>query len=116
MPRTSDKGANFTTKLIFGGSDWVHLISFNVKRDSKGKGQVFACEIPQYVVAFLEEIPVIMGVGVHADMMVVEELFGILSHSTLRMKGSLDLGSLAVLAGSLAGQACRPWPSSLWAW
>ena len=32
-------------------------------------------------------------------MMAEEELFGILSHSTLCMKGSLDLGSLAVLAG-----------------
>ena len=99
MPRISDKGANFTTKLIFGGSDWVHLISFNVKRDSMGKSHMYACEIPRYVVAFLEEIPVIMGSGVHADLMVVEELFGILSHGELRMKGFLDLASLAVLAG-----------------
>ena len=94
MQDKSDRGANFTAKLMFGGSDWVHLISFNSKRGSDGKSHVYACDIPRYVVAFLEEVPMIMGTGVHADMKAVEELFGILSHSTVRMKGSL-----AVLAG-----------------
>ena len=29
---------------------------------------MMACEIPQYVVAFLEELPVFMGAGEHSDM------------------------------------------------
>ena len=99
MLEKSDKGANFTAKFMFGGSDWVHLISFNVKRGPDGKSHIYTCEIPQYVVAFLEEVPVIMGAGVNADMTAVEELFGVLSHSTVRMKGYLDIGSLVVLAG-----------------
>ena len=99
LPSKSDKGASFTAKLMFGGSDWVHLISFNIKKASDGKSRIYACDIPRYVVAFLEEVPVIMGAGVQADMKAVEELFETLSRSTVRMKGSVDLGSLAVLAG-----------------
>ena len=48
MPDKSGKGVNFTTKLMFGSSDWVHLISFNVKRGLDGKSHVYACEVPRY--------------------------------------------------------------------
>ena len=98
-PSEKETGYQFPAKIMFGGSDWVHMISFNAKKDSKGRSCVKAGVVPQYVVDFIEELPVVTGAGVHSDMLDVEHVFTVLSSKPVRMKGSLDLGSLAVLAG-----------------
>ena len=98
-PSGMDTGYQFPAKIMFGGSDWVHMISFNSKKDSKGRSCVKAGVVPQYVVNFIEELPVVTGAGVHSDMVDVEHVFTVLAGKPVQMKGSLDLGSLAVLAG-----------------
>ena len=99
MPVKGDLGYQFPAKIMFGGSDWVHMISFNSMKDTQGRTCVKAGVIPQYVVDFLQELPVVIGAGVRGDMLDIEHVFSTITGKPMQLKGSIDLGVLAVLAG-----------------
>ena len=52
------------------------------------------------LVALLRELPVVMGVGVRSDLMALEDLVRqVTGENPFVMKGFLDIGVLAVVAG-----------------
>ena len=98
-PAKGDQGYQFPAKIMFGGSDWVHMISFNSMKDTQGRTCIKAGVIPQYVVDFLTELPVVTGAGIRSDMLDIEHVFSVITGKPMQLKGSIDLGVLAVLAG-----------------
>ena len=100
VPKKGIKCTQVPTKIMLGdGVNWVLIISIHVKYSEDGTA---ALEIPDVQVAlydFLEQLPVVTGVGIDTDVMEIEELFQAWTGDNFKMQGFLPLPSLAVLAG-----------------
>ena len=96
----NDHTKQFPAKIMFGGVDWVHIISFNIYRNKKGLNVVKAPkDIPKAIIDFFRTLPVVVGVSIKGDVEMVEKTLTKISGISVQMQGFFDLGTLAVLAG-----------------
>jgi len=88
-------------KIMIGdGMTWAIMISILVTPDSKGMHSLQIPEVQDNIVPFLKSWPIVTGVGVTSDLMEIEALFGAWTGNPgFKMKGFVELGPLAVLAG-----------------
>ena len=56
-------------------------------------------EVQQEIVDLIQELPVVTGVGIKGDVMVIQNTFSDLTGENVKMRGFVDLSALAVLAG-----------------
>ena len=88
------------TKIMLGdGFRFCLIISIILDQDKDGEYLINQLKVQEELLDFLEQIPVATGVGVAKDITDIEFFFSTISGRNLEMKGSIDLGSLAVLAG-----------------
>ena len=94
----TDKRVNLPVKVMAGGLDWCLIISFHIVKE--GDQYIISCRgIPNGVLELLARLPIVTGCGIRADLMEIERVFTEISGYTLRMKGFIELETLAVLAG-----------------
>ena len=87
-------------KIMLGdGFRFCLIISIILEQDKDGEYLINKLVIQEELLEFLEQIPVATGVGVAKDITDIEFFYSTISNRNLEMKGSIDLGSLAVLAG-----------------
>ena len=96
---TCDKKEPFPAKVMWGnGVQWCAILSFDIRKS--GEGYTYNSQgIPTGILQLLESLPVVTGLGIREDVMLVEKVFGIISRLDVQMQGFVELGSLAVLAG-----------------
>jgi len=95
-----DRFIPLPAKIMLGdGFRFCLIISVNLDMDKDGEYLIKRIEVQDQLLDFLEEIPVAVGVGVSRDVVDIEFFFSLVSGRNIEMKGSIELGSLAVLAG-----------------
>ena len=95
-----DRFIPLPAKIMLGdGFRFCLIISINLDTDQDGEYLIKRMEVQDQLLDFLEEIPVAVGVGVSRDVVDIEFFFSLISGRNIEMKGSVELGSLAVLAG-----------------
>ena len=95
-----DRFIPLPAKIMLGdGVRFCLIISVNLEMDNDGVYLIKRLEIQDELLDFLEEIPVATGVGVARDIVDIEFFYSLISGRNIEMKGSIELGSLAVLAG-----------------
>ena len=76
------------------------MITILVSAVKDGMSTVDSLKLQQELVALLQELPVVMGVGVRSDLMALEDLVRqVTGENSFVMKGFLDIGVLVVVAG-----------------
>ena len=94
-----DRWTNLPTKIMFGdGVSWLALISFPIEKYGKNYS-VKIRPVQEKLIDLIESLPIVTGVGIKPDVDMIESLFSDLAVRTVRMKGYVDLGVMAVLAG-----------------
>ena len=95
-----DRFIPLPAKIMLGdGVRFCLIISVNLEIDKDGDYLIKRMEIQDELLDFLGEIPVATGVGVARDIVDIEFFYSLVSGRNVEMKGSIELGSLAVLAG-----------------
>ena len=95
-----DRFIPLPAKIMLGdGFRFCLIISINLDMDKDGEYRIKRIKVQDQLLDFLEEIPVAVGVGVSRDVVDIEFFFSLISGGNIEMKGSIELGSLAVLAG-----------------
>ena len=95
-----DRFIPLPAKIMLGdGFRFCLIISINLDMDKDGEYRIKRIKVQDQLLDFLEEIPVAVGVGVSRDVVDIEFFFSLISGRNIEMKGSIELGSLAVLAG-----------------
>jgi hypothetical protein len=103
-PRTGemmrDEWLNLPAKIMMGdGVRWVAMISFDITEIDHNR-MVYNChDLDECVLQLLEDLPVVQGLGIRNDVMIVERFCSSIGDRDLTMKGFVELQSLAVLAG-----------------
>ena len=94
----TDKHVNLPVKVMAGGLDWCLIISFHIVKE--GDQYIISCRgIPNGVLELLAGLPVVTGCGIRADLIEIERVYSQISGYSFRMKGFIELETLAVLAG-----------------
>ena len=95
-----DKWRNLPTKIMLGdGIKWMGIVAFDIDYQN-GYKYVKVEKVQKYLTKFISVIPIVTGVGIKGDVMMIEELFTDLNNGKrIRMKGYVDIAALAVLAG-----------------
>ena len=88
-------------KIMIGdGMTWAIMISILVTPGSNGMHSFQIPKVQDNILPFLKSWPTVTGVGVTSDLMEVETIFGAWTGNPgFKMKGFVELGPLAVLAG-----------------
>jgi len=95
-----DRFIPLPAKIMLGdGVRFCLIISVVLQRDRSGDYVINRLTVQDELLEFLTEIPVATGVGVARDITDIEFFFSLISGKEIEMKGSIELGSLAVLAG-----------------
>ena len=95
-----DRFIPLPSKIMLGdGFRFCLIISVNLEMDTDGEYLINRLEVQEELLEFLEEIPVATGVGVGRDIVDIEFFYSLISGKSVEMKGAIELGSLAVLAG-----------------
>ena len=95
-----DRFIPLPAKIMLGdGFRFCLIISVNLDMDQDGEYLIKRLEIQEELLEFIQEIPVATGVGVGRDIIDIEFFYSLVSGRNIEMKGSVELGSLAVLAG-----------------
>ena len=95
------KCGQLPVKVMIGdGYKWAVMITILVSAAKDGMSTVDRLKLQPELVELLRELPVVTGVGVRSDLMALEDLVRQVTGDNLfAMKGFLDLGVLAVVAG-----------------
>ena len=95
-----DEWLNLPAKIMMGdGIRWVAMISFDIIEIARNR-MVYNChDLDECVLQLLEDLPVVQGLGIRNDVMIVEKFCSSIGERNLTMKGFVELQSLAVLAG-----------------
>ena len=95
----TDAWLRIPAKIMIGGYDWCVVISFDIK-EQDDESYTFNCQgIPEEIMDFLMDLPVVTGFNVHRNMLMIEEALGLIAGQPLTMQGCLEIETLAVLAG-----------------
>ena len=95
-----DRFVPLPAKIMLGdGVRFCLIISTVLERDRSGEYVINRLTVQEELLDFISEIPVATGVGVARDVTDIEFFFSLISGKEVEMKGSIELGSLAVLAG-----------------
>ena len=95
----TDRNLNLPVKVMFGnGITWAALISMPIRR-VPGAYVYKACEVSKKIPELLNNLPPVQGLNIKCDVDIVQIVFTYLTGERVRMKGFVDLESLAVLAG-----------------
>ena len=95
-----DRFIPLPAKIMLGdGVRFCLIISIILERDKDGEYIINKLQVQDELVKFISEIPVATGVGVARDVTDIEFFFSLITGQEVEMKGSIELGSLAVLAG-----------------
>ena len=95
-----DRFIPLPAKIMLGdGVRFCLIISTVLERDRSGEYVINRLTVQDELLEFISEIPVATGVGVARDVTDIEFFFSLISGKEVEMKGSIELGSLAVLAG-----------------
>ena len=93
-----DKWIKFPAKVMVGSYDWCIVLSFDIKWvdecytfNSQG--------IPTGILDLLTDFPVVTGIGIREDVLMIEEIYSMIAGEPVTMQGFLELGTLATLAG-----------------
>ena len=95
-----DRWQQLPVKMMIGnGFRQALMISINLDRDCKDRYLVKKLTVQAELVDFLETIPVCVGLGVQGDVDDINHFYSLFSGRRVQMKGYIDLGVLATLAG-----------------
>ena len=94
-----DFNMNLPVKVMFGnGHSWAALISIPLHRVSSTYVYT-GREISKLIPVLLNSLPVCQGLGIRNDVDMIQLTYTYLSGERVKLKGFIDLESLAVLAG-----------------
>ena len=102
-----DRPQQLPVKIMIGnGISYALMISLDINQNVKGQNLISRFNIPDTIVKFLAMLPVCTGVGVRHDVSSIEYFYSLFSNSELIMKGFVELGTLATLAGYKMESKC----------
>ena len=95
-----DEWKQLPVKTMFGnGLSYVLVLSINLERDQYDSYILSRIRVQDWIINFLNSVPLCIGLGVKEDVAEVELYFGLYSGKPVNMKGFVDLSELAVMSG-----------------
>lgn len=102
-----DRPQQIPVKLMLGnGITYALMVSLDISQDAKGRYLVNRIIIPDSILNFITMIPVCTGVGIKHDVADIEYFYSLFSNEKIEMKGFVELGTLASVAGYRMESKC----------